>query len=207
MQEAGRYYLVYKPYGMLSQFTPEGDKRGLGDLFAFPKDVYPVGRLDADSEGLLILTNDNYLKTKLLEPGTGHRRTYLVQVEGAINPAAIEKLSAGMQINIDGKPYRTLPAGVSILEEEPAVPPRCPPIRFRKNIPTSWIEMTLAEGKNRQIRRMTAKAGFPALRIIRTSIEGISITGLMPGGILEMKATDIYRLLGSRQEPLQEPVR
>jgi len=199
--ETGRYFLVYKPCGMLSQFTPEGNKRGLGDIFTFPKDVYPMGRLDADSEGLLILTNDNHLKAKLLDPGNRHRRTYLVQVEGTITPQAAGILGKGMLINMDGKPYRTLPAEVRILPGDPDVPPRHPPIRFRKEIPTSWIEITLTEGKNRQIRRMTAATGFPTLRIIRTSIEQVGITGMLPGGFLEMEGKEVYRLLGMELQP------
>nr|WP_295930024.1 pseudouridine synthase [uncultured Dyadobacter sp.] len=170
-----RYFLIYKPFGMLSQFTREGDHQTLADLgFDFPKDVYPVGRLDADSEGLLLLTNDNFLKTKLLEPRNKHTRTYYVQVEGEATELACAQLSRGVNISINGKQYKTLPAEVAVIEE-PTLPERNPPIRFRKNIPTSWLSVTLHEGKNRQVRRMTASVAFPTLRLVRWSIGKISL--------------------------------
>ncbi|WP_439557515.1 pseudouridine synthase, partial [Dyadobacter sp.] len=154
---------------MLSQFTREGDHPTLADLdFEFAKDIYPVGRLDADSEGLLLLTNDNFLKTKLLEPRNKHTRTYYVQVEGEITAEACEQLSRGVVISINGKAYKTLPANARVIEEPP-LPERNPPIRFRKNIPTTWLALTLREGKNRQVRRMTAAVGFPTLRLARWS--------------------------------------
>lgn len=155
---------------MLSQFSREGDHQTLADLdFTFAKDIYPVGRLDADSEGLLLLTNDNFLKTKLLEPRNRHTRTYYVQVEGEVTDEACRELSNGVRISINGKQYKTLPAEVSKIAE-PELPERNPPIRFRKNIPTSWLSVTLHEGKNRQVRRMTAAVGFPTLRLVRWSI-------------------------------------
>jgi 23S rRNA pseudouridine2457 synthase len=159
-----RYFLIYKPFGMLSQFSREGDHATLADLgFDFPKDIYPVGRLDADSEGLLLLTNDNRLKTKLLEPRNKHKRTYYVQVEGTITTEACEALSTGVKISISGKTYQTLPAQAALLPEPP-LPERNPPIRFRKNIPTSWVSIILHEGKNRQVRKMTAAVHFPTLK-------------------------------------------
>lgn len=184
---------------MLSQFTKEGDHPTLADLdFEFPKDVYPVGRLDADSEGLLLLTNDNGLKTKLLEPRNKHRRTYLVQVDGAATDEACDRLSKGVDISINGKPYRTLPA-IAHLIAEPELPERDPPIRFRKNIPTSWISLTLHEGKNRQVRRMTAAVNFPTLRLVRGAIGGISLFKIpelaFPGKVIELKPTEIKPLL------------
>ncbi|WP_291042780.1 pseudouridine synthase [Dyadobacter sp. 50-39] len=170
-----QYYLIYKPFGMLSQFSREGDHQTLADLdFTFAKDIYPVGRLDADSEGLLLLTNDNFLKTKLLEPRNRHTRTYYVQVEGEVTDEACRELSNGVRISINGKQYKTLPAEVSKIAE-PELPERNPPIRFRKNIPTSWLSVTLHEGKNRQVRRMTAAVGFPTLRLVRWSIGKISL--------------------------------
>lgn len=184
---------------MLSQFTPEGAHTTLADLdFSFPKDVYPVGRLDADSEGLLLLTNDNYLKTKLLEPKNKHLRTYFVQVEGLINDEACEQLRKGVSISINGKAYVTLPAQASILSE-PLVPKRNPPIRFRQNIPTSWLSISLHEGKNRQVRRMTAAVGFPTLRLVRWGIGKINLTNLMPllansGDVLELTRAEAQRL-------------
>jgi 23S rRNA pseudouridine2457 synthase len=160
---------------MLSQFTREGDHPTLADLdFTFAKDIYPVGRLDADSEGLLLLTNDNFLKTKLLEPRNKHTRTYYVQVEGEVTQDACEQLSKGVTISINGKSYKTLPATAEMIDE-PELPERDPPIRFRKNIPTSWLALTLREGKNRQVRRMTATVGFPTLRLVRWSIGKFSL--------------------------------
>jgi 23S rRNA pseudouridine2457 synthase len=184
---------------MLSQFTREGDHATLADLeFDFPKDVYPVGRLDADSEGLLLLTNDNFLKTKLLEPRNKHKRTYYVQVEGTATPEACKELSKGVRISINGKSYQTLPADAS-LSEEPALPERNPPIRFRKNIPTSWISVVLHEGKNRQVRKMTAAVNFPTLRLARWAIGNISLADysgiITPGAVWEIKGAEIKRLL------------
>lgn len=187
-----RYYIIYKPYSMLSQFSREGNHPTLADLeFQFPKDVYPVGRLDADSEGLLLLTNDTRLNQKLLSPGKGHQRTYLVQVEGEINLEACKQLEKGVVINV-GKIYHTLPAKVNIASLLPELPERNPPVRFRKNIPTSWIFITLIEGKNRQVRKMTASVGFPTLRLIRFSFCGFTIKGMKPGEIREVKKQEIH---------------
>ena len=194
-----RYFLIYKPFGMLSQFSREGDHATLADLdFSFPKDIYPVGRLDADSEGLLLLTNDNYLKTKLLEPRNRHKRTYYVQVEGEITKEACHQLADGVKISINGKSYQTLPASASKLDE-PALPERNPPIRFRKNIPTSWVSVTLHEGKNRQVRRMTAAVGFPTLRLVRWAIGKINLAdfsaeGAKPGDVWEVTEKEVRRL-------------
>jgi 23S rRNA pseudouridine2457 synthase len=190
-----KYYILYKPFGMLSQFTGEKGQQTLGDLNKFPKDVYPVGRLDADSEGLLILTNDSELNQKLLEPAKKHNRTYLVQVEGSISNEAILALCEGLNLTIDGMKYRTLPAKVNMPESEPVVPERNPPIRFRKSIPTSWIELTLIEGKNRQVRRMTAKTGFPTLRLIRIAIGNLNIGNMKPGEVKEMDGKELLKLL------------
>lgn len=172
---------------MLSQFTKEGDHQTLADLdFNFPKDIYPVGRLDADSEGLLLLTNDNFLKTRLLDPKRGHKRTYLVQVEGQISAEDCKKLSSGVEISVNGKKYRTLPANVKSIEA-PLLPERNPPIRFRAKIPTSWIEISLHEGKNRQVRKMTASVGFPTLRLVRCRIGNhLDFEGLNPGDVKEI---------------------
>ena len=193
-----RYFFIYKPFGMLSQFSREGDHATLADLdFDFPKDIYPVGRLDADSEGLLLLTNDNFLKTKLLEPRNKHKRTYYVQVEGVITDEACKELSAGVNISINGKTYRTLPAKAIPLDE-PALPERNPPIRFRKNIPTSWVAVVLHEGKNRQVRKMTAAVNFPTLRLARWAIGNISLADYpeqnQPGSVWEIDSTEIKRL-------------
>jgi len=176
------YYIFHKPFRVLSQFSPEGDKRRLADYFpALPKNIYPVGRLDYDSEGLLLLTDDKQLTHQLLDPSFAHPRSYWVQVEGAITTQAIHQLEQGVMISIDGKQYYTKKAIAEILTTPPDVGERNPPIRFRKNIPTSWISLTLTEGKNRQVRHMAAAAGFPVLRLIRYAIGGLTIQGIAPG--------------------------
>lgn len=176
------YYIFHKPFRVLSQFSAEGDKKTLSDFFhGLPKNIYPVGRLDYDSEGLLLLTDDKALTHQLLDPSFGHARTYWVQVEGAITQQAIQQIAEGITITVNGKPYRTKKATVRILTEEPAVAERNPPIRYRKNIPTSWISLTLTEGKNRQVRHMAAAAGYPVLRLIRYAIGTVTIDGMAPG--------------------------
>lgn len=176
------YYVFYKPYKVLCQFSPEGEKQTLADFFPeISKNIYPVGRLDFDSEGMLLLTNDKQLSHQLLEPKFAHKRTYLVQVEGSITKDAIDQLQKGVTINVDGKPYKTRPAIVKILSASPEVPERNPPIRYRKEIPTSWISLTLTEGKNRQVRKMTAAVNFPTLRLIRFSIGDVNIEGYAAG--------------------------
>ncbi len=186
-----RYYIVYKPFRVLSQFSPAGDKRTLKDLFPVPADVYPVGRLDYDSEGLLILTNDRSLNHHLLDPALEHEREYWVQVEGRMDAVALHRLSTGVTITVDGKPYLTRPSKASLIVPGPLVPDRHPPIRHREAIPTSWISLTLVEGKNRQVRKMTAKTGFPTLRLIRYRIGKLSILGLQPGAMREIRKEDI----------------
>lgn len=186
-----RYFALYKPYEMLSQFTDEGKKQGLKHLFNFPTDVYPVGRLDADSEGLLLLTNDNELKHRLLTPKFAHKRTYCVQVEGLPTEEALQALRDGVEINVEGEKYLTLPAEVKCIEEPQNFPPRNPPVRFRANIPTSWIEITLTEGKNRQVRRMTAAVGFPTLRLVRVRMEGLVLGTRESGEVWEINKEEI----------------
>lgn len=170
---------------MLSQFRQEiAGQVTLADIdFDFPKDVYPVGRLDSDSEGLLLLTNDKSLNFLLLDPKNAHSRTYYVQVEGDISEEEIEKLCKGVSININGKKHVTQKAKVEKLSEIPNFPPRNPPVRFRQNIPTSWISITLTEGKNRQVRRMTAAVGFPTLRLVRVQMANIQLGNLQPGEV------------------------
>jgi 23S rRNA pseudouridine2457 synthase len=181
-----QYFVFHKPFHVLSQFSPEGNKLTLAHFFPdFSKNIYPVGRLDYDSEGLLILTDDKPLTHLLLDPEFAHPRTYWVQVEGTITNEAIQQLEQGVTINIDGKPYRTKKAGAKILHNPPDVAERNPPVRFRKNIPTSWLALTLTEGKNRQVRRMTAATGFPTLRLIRCAIGKVTIDGLAPGSFKE----------------------
>lgn len=172
----------------------------LGDLYDFPKDVYPVGRLDKDSEGLLILTNDARLNARLLTPGKGHTRTYLVQVEGIPGEKALEKLRTGVDIRINKRTYRTRPGKATLLSHPPGLPERDPPIRFRKSVPDSWIELTLTEGKNRQVRRMCAAVGFPVLRLVRTRIEDLALEDLQPGKVQGYKQKELYQKL--RIEPL-----
>lgn len=190
------YYLVYKPFGMLSQFTPEGGHPTLADLsFTFPKDVYPVGRLDADSEGLLLLTNDNALKHRLLTPQFEHKKTYWVQVEGAITREALHQLEQGVRIRIKGKEYQTAPANAKEMQEVPNLPERTPPIRYRAAIPTSWIQLTLKEGKNRQVRRMTAAVGFPTLRLVRGAYLGHLASNWQSGEIRRLSPDEIQTYL------------
>jgi len=195
MANPHQYYVIYKPFQVLSQFTSSEGKPTLKDLFPVAGDCYPVGRLDFDSEGLLILTNDAAINHKLLDPGFAHDREYWVQVEGAITPAAIHQLQTGVTISLDGKPYRTRPAVAGIFETPPPVPDRNPPIRYRAQIPTTWIRLVLREGKNRQVRRMTAQTGFPTLRLIRYRIERLNLDGLAPGEMRSLSRQQLYSLL------------
>ncbi len=188
------YYIIYKPFQVLSQFSKEGDKKTLADFFNVEKDVYPVGRLDYDSEGLLILTNDKQLNHRLLNPTFKHKKEYWVQVDGAITIDAIKQIEKGVSINVDGKEYQTKPAIAKLLIE-PIVCERNPPIRFRKDIPTSWISITITEGKNRQVRKMTAAVGFPTLRLIRNKIENIHLDIMNPGEIIRLSKSVIYKKL------------
>ncbi len=189
------YFIIYKPFNTLCQFSKEGDKKTLADFLEVPKDVYPVGRLDYDSEGLLILTNDKKLNHRLLHPSFEHEREYWVQVDGAITPTAIEQLNNGVDINIDGKIYATKKAQCTLFTEEPIVADRNPPIRFRKNIPAPWIQLILKEGKNRQVRKMTAKVGFPTLRLIRYRIEALTLGTLKPREIIAISGENLYKKL------------
>lgn len=200
------YYIIYKPYGVLSQYSPEGEHLGLGSLFDFPRDVYPVGRLDADSEGLLVLTSDTNLNHKLLDPENSHWRTYWVQVEGEITADALQALQKGVSIRIQKKVYKTLPAKAGLLALPVPLPERDPPVRFRKNIPTSWIFLSLREGKNRQVRRMTAAAGFPTLRLVRVAIEDLKLGHMLPGDVRELSREELYRQLNISQGHGQKPL-
>ena len=190
-----RYFTIYKPYQVLTQFTSQTGKSTLADYFKVPGNVYPVGRLDYDSEGLLILTDDVKINHRLLNPMHKHEREYWVQVEGQVTEKAVADLSKGVSISIEGKVHKTQPAKASIFNTDPQVPERNPPIRFRKTIPTSWLSISLTEGKNRQVRRMTAKVGFATLRLIRYRIENITLDGLQPGDMTEWKQHDIYNAL------------
>ncbi|NPV11563.1 MAG: pseudouridine synthase [Ignavibacteria bacterium] len=186
-----KYYFIFnKPYRVLCQFSPVEGKLTLSDFLSLPKDVYPVGRLDYDSEGLIILTNDGLLHHKLIDPRFSHSRTYWVQVEGIPDSDAIDKLSEG--VVIENK--KTRKANVRILTEEPRLWERNPPIRFRKSIPTSWLEIELFEGRNRQIRKMTAAVGYPTLRLVRIKIEFLEVFDLKPGEFRELKEEEIKEL-------------
>jgi 23S rRNA pseudouridine2457 synthase len=190
-----RYFIIYKPYLVLSQFTSGLNKQTLSNYFSLAKNVYPVGRLDEDSEGLLVLTNDENLNHTLLNPSFKHEREYWVQVEGAITPNAVMQLQQGVEINVNSRLYKTKHCSVSIFNEGPLLPERNPPIRFRKSVATSWIKMILTEGKNRQVRKMTAKVGFPTLRLVRYRIEGIELGSMQPGEIKELSKKTVYKKL------------
>jgi 23S rRNA pseudouridine2457 synthase len=215
--------LFYKPYGVLCQFTHGEGKKTLADFGPFPRDVYPAGRLDADSEGLVLLTNDGKLKHLLMEPKFAHPRTYCAQVERIPSEENLQRLRDG--VVIEGR--KTLPAEVRLLRSEipnqeksefrsanveyksaeelsltldptitflRSLPPRNPPIRFRKNVPTAWLEITLREGRNRQVRKMTAAVGHPTLRLVRTKILDLDLQGLKPGEHRVFNATEILKL-------------
>ncbi len=184
---------MYKPYGVICQFTPEGPgQQTLKDLYPFPPAVYPVGRLDLDSEGLLLLTDDTLVNARLLDPKRRHTRAYWVQVDGIPSREALESLRKGVDIRVNKSVYKTLPAEAALLEPSPAVPERIPPIRFRKLLPVSWLEIQIAEGKNRQVRKMCAKVGYPVLRLIRVGIEDLSLGSLQPGEVREISKEDFY---------------
>ncbi|MDP3604225.1 MAG: pseudouridine synthase [Polaromonas sp.] len=178
-----RLIVFNKPYGVLSQFTPEGRWRGLKDFITIP-DVYVAGRLDADSEGLLLLTSDGKLQARISDPRFKMDKTYWVQVEGVPDEAALQALREGVRLN-DGL---TRPARARLMEAPPALWPRDPPVRVRQAIPTSWVELVIREGRNRQVRRMTAAAGFPTLRLIRAAIGPWQLDGLAPGNWREAPA-------------------
>ena len=189
------YYLIYKPYQVLSQFTSTDGKLCLKDILNVPKDVYPVGRLDYDSEGLLLLTNDTSINHQLLHPKFAHARTYWVQVDGAITNDAIEALSKGVTISVDGKTYETKKAILNILPDNLLGPERNPPIRVRKSIPTSWVSIQLTEGKNRQVRKMFACVGFPVVRLIRSQIGQFSIAQMQPSDCLSLSFEEVQNAL------------
>ena len=176
----------HKPYGCLSQFTPDGSaNRTLAD-FHFPPYVYPLGRLDADSEGLLLLSDEAGLNTKLLDPVHAHRRTYWAQVEGIPTSSSLKKLEEGLMI----QDYQTLPATAWLLDPQPTLSPRDPPIRVRKTVSDSWMALELIEGKNRQVRRMTAAIGHPTLRLLRVSIGKLELNDLPAGTWRELSTEE-----------------
>lgn len=193
--ELGAALLVafHKPYGFLSQFTPEpGSKwRTLAD-FGFPPRLYPIGRLDADSEGLLLLSDEAALNARLLHPTRGHTRTYWAQVERIPSPEALAALEAGVLLGAQ----RTLPCKARLLDPQPELAPRNPPVRFRKTVPDCWIAMELVEGKYHQVRKMTASIGHPTLRLIRVAIGGFPLGTLASGKWLALDDAARKAVLG-----------
>lgn len=189
------YYIIHKPFNVLSQFTSGDGKPTLKNYFKVPSNVYPVGRLDYNSEGLLLLTDDKKLNSLLLDPHYKHEREYWVQVEGSISSNAINQLENGVVLNINGKNFKTQKCRIKKFLSPPMVSERNPPIRVRKNIPESWIKIILTEGKNRQIRKMTACAGYPTLRLIRYRIENITLENLHPGQMKCISQQELYNLL------------
>ena len=197
-----RYLLLWKPYGVLSQFSPGviADQKNLKDFVDVPN-VYPVGRLDRESEGLLLLTDHGAVQHRICDPRFGHSKTYWVQVERTPTPEAIKALEDGVVIKGG---YRTRRAQVRLLSDPPQLPPRIPPIRTRKSIETAWLSLTITEGKNRQVRRMTAAVGFPTLRLVRTSIHisgkdqclDFTLDRLTPGHWRDVTETEERCLLG-----------
>ena len=180
---------LFKPYDVLTKFTDEEGRATLADYVSVPG-VYPAGRLDRDSEGLLLLTDDAKLAAHITNPRHEMEKVYLAQVERVPDEAALEHLRRGVMI----QDYRTRPAKAELLHGQPDLPPRPVPIRFRQNIPTAWIRLTIREGKNRQVRRMTAAVGYPTLRLVRIAIGPIDLDGLQPGEWREISAQDVQAL-------------
>jgi 23S rRNA pseudouridine2457 synthase len=186
-----RVLAFWKPFDVVSQFSGEG--RTLKDFIPVAG-VYPVGRLDRDSEGLMLFTDDGALQHRLSDPRYEHRRTYWVQVEGVPDSEALDRLAQG--VVVQGR--KTRPAKAQMLTAEPDLPPRDPPIRFRKSIPTSWVEITLTEGRNRQVRRMTAAVGYPTLRLVRIAIGKIRLDGLQPGQWRDLTRAEVDQVSTAR---------
>ena len=184
-----------KPYGVLSQFTADGSSNRSLSEFAFPRSVYPIGRLDADSEGLLLLSDEPELNQFLLQPRHTHQREYWVQVEGIASTASLHQLEQG--VIVQGR--KTLPCKAVLLDPQPEFPPRNPPVRFRKTVPTSWISLELIEGKNRQVRRMTAAIGHPTLRLIRVRINNFKLGALASGAWRELQSGERNLILVCKQ--------
>jgi 23S rRNA pseudouridine2457 synthase len=187
-----------KPYGVISQFTPDGSPNRTLAEFGFRRELYPIGRLDADSEGLLLLTDEGDLNERLLHPRAQHERTYWAQVERIPTPDELDRLQKGVAI----QNYETLPSRAHILDPQPEVGPRDPPVRYRKNVPDVWIELTLTEGKNRQVRRMTAAIGHPTLRLIRVGIGRLVLAklSLHPGQWRELTPLERKDVFKKRED-------
>lgn len=192
-----QYFIINKPFGVLSQFTPDpAGNKSLKDLnLPVGTDVYPVGRLDKDSEGILILSNDKYLVNSLLNPKYKHKRTYLVQIENIPDPKEVKRLEKGIQIKPKDEIINTEPCTITLMDKDFQMPERNPPIRKRENIPTSWASITLTEGKFHQVRKMFAAIGCPVLRLIRISIEDLKLGDLKPGHYMSLNKFSLYRKL------------
>lgn len=188
-----RYFIVNKPYNMLSQFTKEHGKSALCDLDKLPNDVYPVGRLDFDSEGLLLLTNDKSLNQLILNPTQEHSKTYLAQVEGVPTIDELYQFKTGLTISAKGNKHLTLPAQIEIIPQPEWIKERSEPVR--KDLTTCWLKITITEGKNRQVRKMTAAINHPTLRLIRHQIENLSVEGLDSGKFIELSRNTILKKL------------
>jgi len=186
-----KYFALNKPYGVISQFTKEAGRKTLADVYKFPKNIYPVGRLDMDSEGLLLLTDDRSLTEYLLNPDNKHEREYYAEVEGIPTEEELKRLESG--VIFEGK--MTLPAKAKILDNI-KIEGREKPIRFRKNVPDCWISLTLMEGRNRQVRKMTAAIRHPTLRLIRVRIKNILLGNMKPGDVRILSDTEIKELKG-----------
>ena len=181
----------HKPYGVISQFRSDGSAHRTLAAFGFPPKVYPIGRLDADSEGLLLLSDEPAWNERLLHPRHAHAREYWVEVEGVPDDAALDALARG--VVVQGR--RAQPCRAWRLAPPPAIAARVPPVRFRKSVPTSWIALELTEGRNRQVRRMTAAVGHPTLRLVRARIGGLRLGDLPAGTWRELSATERRRVL------------
>lgn len=185
-----------KPYQVLTQFSDGSDRQTLADFISIP-DIYPAGRLDRDSEGLLLLTDDGQLQNRISHPDHKLKKIYWVQLDGEISSDAIDKLRDGVQLK-DGM---TLPAKVEVIAEPAALWPRNPPVRYRAEIPTSWISLEISEGRNRQVRRMTAAVGYPTLRLIRYAIGPVTLDGLKPGAYDEVDEQRLWSLFPKKPVP------
>lgn len=188
-----RAYRFWKPHGVLTRFTDAEGRPTLADYVHIPN-IYAAGRLDLDSEGLLLLTDSGALSHRLTDPRFEHPRTYWAQVERVPDESALERLRDGVELSDGGRRWHTRPAQVALLASPPDLPERPVPIRFRQNVPTVWLELTLTEGKNRQVRRMTAAVGHPTLRLVRWAIGAITLAGLQPGMLLPLSRDEIAGL-------------
>lgn len=184
-----KYYLLNKPYGVLTQFTDKEGRKTLGDVYKFPKDVYPVGRLDMDSEGLLFLTDDKSLTDHLLNPENKNEKEYYVLVERIPAEEELDELRRGVMIQ--GK--KTQPAKVKIIDD-PGFPERVPPVRYRKNITDCWLSIVITEGRHRQVRKMTAAIGHPTLRLVRVRMKNLLLGEMKPGETRELTEKEIWDL-------------